>query len=73
MSQVVVTWMVGGLNIELQMEQENEWNPVAKFGPSMHLNHSKLIENTIGELSVEFQLTKHHSNKAMALIMHSWL
>ena len=42
------------------MEQEDEWNPEAKFGPSMGLKSSKLMENTIGELSVKSQLTIHH-------------
>ena len=45
-------------------EQEDEWNPEAKFGPSMAL---KSIENTIGEVSVKSQHTTHHSNKAMAI------
>ena len=30
-------------------------------------NHSKLTENTIGELSVKSQLTTHHYHKAMAI------
>ena len=53
------------------MEQEDKWNPEAKFwalhGPLWPSNNSKLIENTIGELSVKSQLTTHHFNKAMAI------
>ena len=59
------------------MKQENDWNPEAKFGLSMALhgppwpsNHSKLTENTIGELSVKSQLTTHHYHKAMAIQWH---
>ena len=31
------------------------------------INHSKLTENIIGELSVKSQLTTHHYHKAMAI------
>ena len=37
------------------------------LGPPWPSNHSKLIENTIGKLSVKSQLTIHHHNKAMAI------
>ena len=37
------------------------------LGPSWPSNHFKLIENTIGELSVKSQLTTLHYNKAMAI------
>ena len=37
------------------------------LGPPWPSNHSKLTENTIGELSVKSQLTTHHYNKAMAI------
>ena len=40
------------------MEQEDKWNPEAMFGPPWPSNYCRLIENTIGELSV---------NKAMAI------
>ena len=39
-------------------------------GPLWPLNHSKLTENTIGELSVKSQLTTHHYHKAMAIQWH---
>ena len=56
------------------MKQEEDWNPEAKFhGPPWPSNHSKLTENTIGELSVKSQLTTYHYHKAMAPISHSWL
>ena len=45
------------------MEQEEGWNPGAKFGPSRCSNHSKLTGNTIGELSVQYQFTTHLSHK----------
>ena len=41
-------------------------DPEAKFGPSLYSNHSG---NTIGELSVKYQLTTHNIpsfNKAMS-------
>ena len=52
------------------MEQEYKWNPQTKFGPqchSMHLNHSKLIGNTIAKCSVKYQHTTQQRNKVMAI------
>ena len=40
------------------------------LGPPWPSNCSKLIENTIGELSVKSQLTTHHYNKAIAIYCH---
>ena len=61
------------------MKQEDDWNPEAKFGLSMALhgppwpsNHSKLTENTVGELSVKSQHTTHHYHKAMAIQWHQF-
>ena len=58
------------------MEQENKWNPEVKFGPSMASPCIQItpywIKNIIGELSMKFQLTTHHSKKAMAIEWH-WL
>ena len=39
----------------------------ALHGSFMHSNHSKLTGNTTGELSVKYQLTTCHSNRAMAI------
>ena len=46
------------------MEQEYKQNAETKFGPSMHLNHSKLIENIIAEGPVKYQHATHHSEES---------
>ena len=55
-----------GLN-EVRRRMETRGQVRALHGPPWPSNHSKLTENTIGELSVKSQLTTHHCHKAMAI------